>query len=239
MSSLRIGCAFLLATVVPSAAEAQAVEGRVLDEEDERPVPTALVRLVGENGDEVALTTADSAGRYRLEADEPGVFRLRAERIGYEPMETPLLEMGRPDGMYPLDLLVRRAPIPIAGLEVTDRELDRRMRLVLGRSPQALRWGMVGGQELGRHVERAHDLTDLMRWGNYAGIEVFETDEGPCYLVRRYGCLPAYLDGFLLTPETFDLVPLDMLHTIVLVGPHESVTYPRGAVLMYTEAWVR
>lgn len=239
MSNPRIGYALLLVISVPTAAESQAVEGRVLDEEDDRPVPTALVRLIDENGGEVALTAADSAGRYRVEADEPGVYRLTAERIGYEAMETPLLEMGRPDGVYPLDLLVRPAPIPIEGLEVTDRELDRRMRLVLGRSPRALRWGAVDRQELEGHVERAHDLTDLMRWGNYPGIEVRETEEGPCYLMRRYGCLSAYLDGFVLTPETYDLVPLDMLHTIVLVAPLESIMYPGGAVLMYTEAWVR
>lgn len=231
--------AAVLAVSVPAVGEGQAVEGRVLDEEDERPVPTALVRLVDESGADVAVTTADSAGRYRVEAEDPGVYRLLAERIGYETMETPLLEMERTDGTYPVDLLLRPAPIPIEGLQVTDRELDRRMRLVVGRSPRTLRWGMIGRQELLNHVERTHDLTDLMRWGNHPGIEVLETDDGPCYQVRRYGCLPAYLDGFPLTRKTFDLVPLDMLHTVVLVAPNESVTYPGGAVLMFTEAWLR
>ncbi|MDX1647288.1 MAG: hypothetical protein R3304_09090 [Longimicrobiales bacterium] len=88
-------------------------------------------------------------------------------------------------------------------------------------------------------MERAHDLTAVVRWGNYPGIEVRESRDGPCYFVRRYGCLPVYLDGFALTRGAFDLVPLDMLHTIFLVGPCESIAYPRGAGLAYTYGWLR
>ena len=218
---------------------AQTVEGSVLDSDDDRPVATAVVRLLDPDGEQRAIAAADSLGRYALAVPEPGVYRLKAERIGYQPMETPLLEMGRADGVYPLDLLVQRAPIPIEGLEVTNRELDRRVRLLTGISPAALRWKPLRREDLQDHVERAHDLTALMRWGNYAGIEVMVYDDGPCYLMRRYGCLPVYLDGFALTPEAFDLVALDMLQTVLVVGPNESIQYPRGGVLMYTPGWVR
>ncbi len=220
-------------------AGAQTVEGRVLDGEDERPVATAVVRLVDADGDEQAVTAADSLGRYSLEVPEPGIYRLRAERIGYDPLETPLLEMGRADGVYPLDLLVQRSPVPIEGLEVTNREVDRQVRLLTGVSPAALRWEPLRRADLQDHVDRVHDLTDVMRWGNYAGVEVIIYDDGPCYLVRNYGCLPVYLDGFALTPETFDLVPLDMLHTVIVMAPKESIQYPAGGVLMYTPGWVR
>lgn len=218
---------------------AQTVEGRVLDEEDDRPVATAVVRLVDGDGEQRAVAAADSEGRYSLAVPEPGIYRLRAERIGYEAMETPLLEMGRRDGMYPLDLLVRRAPVPIEGLEVTNREMDRQVRLLTGLSPASLRWKPLRRADLRSHVDRAHDLTALIRWGNYVGIEVIEYDDGPCYLKRGYGCLPVYLDGFALTPETFDLVPLDMLHSVMVLGPNESIQYPSGGVLMYTPGWVR
>lgn len=218
---------------------AQTVQGRVLDVEDDRPVPTALVRLLDADGDERALAAADTTGRYTIVAPEPGIYRLRAQRIGYEVMETPLLEMGRADGTYPLDLLVERAPIPIPGLEVTNRDMDRQVGLLVGVSPAALRHRPVRREELRDHVDRSHDLTDLVRWGNYAGIEVMEYDDGPCYLVRRYGCLPVYLDGFALTPEAFELVPLDMLHTVMVLRANETIQYPAGAVLMFTPGWVR
>ncbi|NNL29408.1 MAG: carboxypeptidase regulatory-like domain-containing protein, partial [Gemmatimonadetes bacterium] len=220
-----------MALAMVSASEAllaQTVQGRVLDDEDDRPVGTAVVRLLDGDGEQRAIAAADSLGRYSLEVPEPGVYRLRAERLGYHAMETPLLEMGRADGLYPLDLLVRRAPVPIEGLEVTNRDVDRRVRLLTGISPAALRWRPLRQEDLRDHVERAHDLTALMRWGNYAGIEVMEYDDGPCYLMRRYGCLPVYLDGFPLTPGAFDLVALDMLHTVLVVAPNETIQYPRG-----------
>lgn len=230
----------MMAALTPSAALAQTFEGRVVDEAGDAPVATAVVRLVDEDGEQRAVTVADSSGHYRLGAPGPGVYRLQAERIGYEDLETPLLEAPTPDGAYPVDLLMRRSPIPIAGLEVSTEQVDRQLHLVMGISPATLRWDPVGEDALVRHVERAHDLTDVMRWGSYAGIEVREPRVGdPCYHVRRYGCLDVYLDGFRLTPETYDLVPLEALRTIVVVHPSESIAFPRGAVLMYTPGWLR
>jgi hypothetical protein len=231
-----------LASLAPASSAAQTLEGRVVDDEDDRPVATALVRLVDAAGKQHAITAADSSGHYRVVAPEPGVYRLQAERIGYDDFETPLLEASEPEGTYPLDLLMRRSPLPIAGLEITTEQIDRRLRLLIGRSPTAMRWGAVRREGLIEHVERAHDLTQMLRWGNYAGIEVIDpvrADAPPCYLVRRYGCLPVYLDGFLLDPHLVDTVPLDMLEIVVVVGPHESIQYERGAVLMYTLAWLR
>ena len=220
----------------------QALEGRVVDEEDDRPVATALVRLVDEVGAQKAITAADSSGHYRIVAPEPGVYRLEAERIGYDDFQTPLLEARDAEGTYSLDLLMRRSPVPIAGLEITTEQIDRRLRLLIGRSPAAMRWGALRRSDLIEHVDRAHDLTQMLRWGNFAGIEVIDPIDArqpPCYLVRRYGCLPVYLDGFLLDPHIADNVPLDMLETVVVVGPNESIMYERGAVLMYTLAWLR
>lgn len=239
LSLTIVAAVALIVASPPGGLDAQTVQGRVLDEEDERPVGTAVVRLLDPGGEQRAISAADSLGRYSISVPGPGVYRLRAQRIGYDGMETPLLEMGNADGVYPLDLLVRRAPVPIEGLEVTNRDVDRRIRLLTGISPATLRWQPLRREELQSHVDRAHDLTALVRWGNYAGIEVMIYDDGPCYLIRRYGCLPVYLDGFALTPETFDMVSLDMLHTVMVVSPNETIQYPRGAVLMYTPGWVR
>ena len=218
---------------------AQTLQGRVLDDSDETPVATALVRLVDEAGELSGVGAADSTGFFRIVAPAPGVYRLRAERIGYEDVETPLLEAGRDDAVYPVDLLMRRAPIPIPGLEISAEQVDRRVRSIAGIDPRSLRWDPIRREDLVDHVERAHDLTGMLRWGNHAGIEVMETSEGPCYLVRRYGCMPVYLNGFELNPEIVDTVPLDMLQSVFVVSPTESILYPQGGVLMFTAAWLR
>jgi hypothetical protein len=225
--------------VAPDAGAGQTIQGHVVDAGDGRGVATAIVRLVDESGEQRAVSAADSSGAYRIMAPGPGVFRLRAERIGYVSMETPLLEAESEEKVYPLDLVMEASPVPIPGLEVTTEQIDRQLRLLTGIDPSLMRWQPLRQEALRSHVERAHDLTDLMRWGNFVSIEVRESFDGPCYLARRYGCLPVYLDGFSLTPETFDLVPLDMLNTVVVLAPNESIAYPRGAVLMYSAGWIR
>lgn len=211
----------------------------MLDDGDDRPIPTALVRLVDEAGDEQAIAAADSSGAYRLVAPRPGVYRVIAERIGYDDFQTPLLETQNSDGVYPVDLLMRRSPVPIRGFEVSTEQADREIRLMIGISPRALRVEPIRYPEIQEHAERAHDLSDMMRWGNTAGLIVLETTEGPCYQVRARGCLPVYLNGFRMNPELFPVIPLDMLYTVVVLYPKESITYPGGAVLLYTEAWLR
>jgi len=225
--------------IAPKVIIAQTIEGRVLDDQDDRPIPTALVRLVDEAGAPLSIAAADSLGFYRITVPTPGVFRLEAERIGYDPFETPPLEVRNDAGVYPVDLLMRRAPLPIVGLAVSAEQVDRRVRSMTGIDPRSLRWDPFRRDDLVNHVERAHDLTAMMRWSNLGGVEVFDYLDGPCYLIRRSGCMAVYLNGFELTPESVDMVPLDMLETVVVLSPAESILYPRGAVLMYTEAWIR
>lgn len=239
-SALGTALAGLVALAPPASVEAQVFHGRVVDGEDDRAVASALVRLVREDGGEGGVTAADSSGFYRLAAPEPGVYRLVAERLGYHDFETPLLDAADPDGVYPIDLLMRRAPVPIRGLEVSTEQADREIRLMIGMHPRSLRFEPIRQGEIRSHVERAHDLSGLLRWRNTAGLVVIERPpDGPCYQVRARGCLPVYLNGFRMNPELVPLIPLDMLETIVVLYPKESMQYETGAVLLYTEAWLR
>lgn len=227
----------LIAGVAPLAG--QTIQGRVLEVVDQAPVPTALVRLLDESGETRGLSAADSIGDFRLSAPAPGTYRIQVERIGFERLETPLLDVPNAEGVYPIELLMERSPVPIRGLEVTAEMVDGRLQSMTGRDPRSMRWAPFYRETLVAHVERSHDLTDLMRWSNLAGIEVFEYRDGPCYLMRRYGCLPVFLNGVELIPEIFDNLPLDMLETVAVLSPTESVLYPDGGILLYTDAWIR
>lgn len=72
-----------------SASEAQAqagvVAGTVADSATGAPVEGAQVRLVRPDGDVVAATRTDAAGRYRLAGVEAGRYELDITRIGYVP----------------------------------------------------------------------------------------------------------------------------------------------------------
>jgi hypothetical protein len=243
--TLACGLAALALTLFTHAVEAQTFQGRVLGQGTQEPVGTALVKLVDEDGAELAITIADSAGLYRVEAEEPGVFRLVAERIGYRPLESPLLEALDPNGTYPIDLEMTPAPVELRGFTVmTDRlpeeEADRTVRQIIGLSPKSLRFRSVDFLTLQDHLARAHTLVDVMRWEFGAGIIVYETRDGPCFGYRGRSCLPVYLNGLALNRDFIAGVPLDMVFRVQVLTPNDgSVMYPGGAVLLFTEAWLR
>lgn len=235
----------MAAFLTPAPALAQTFQGRVVEEGTNVPVPTALVRLLDEEGDPLGISIADPDGAYRLEAPEPGVYRLEAERIGFETFRTPLLEAGAADGTYPIDLVMRADPYELPGFtvetnRVTDEEADREIRRMLGASVASLRFRPIGFEEIQDHVDKGHSLVDLMRWTNNAGLTVFGTSDGPCFSLRGRGCLPVYLNGLPLHRDFVEAAPLDMVYRIVIVTPTDPVMpYGGGAVLLYTEAWLR
>ncbi len=63
---------------------AQAVRGRLLDARMGEPVAGALIVLLDSNGGEIASTVTSVRGTYQVGTPGAGVFRLRAERIGFE-----------------------------------------------------------------------------------------------------------------------------------------------------------
>lgn len=233
-------CALLMCLLTPALAEAQTFMGRVLDDTNEAPVPTTLVEVVDASGETLAVTAADSAGNYRISSPGPGVYRLEARRLGYEAFRTPLLETLDPDGVYPLDLLLHRSPIPIRGLTVSTERVERQIQLMTGMHPASLSRAPFKYEDIQRNIEMGRsDLASILRWSNTPSLLVFRTEDGPCFSLRQSGCLPVYFNGFRYSQELLDVIPMDMIYTMVLMYPKESIVYPGGAVLLYSEAWIR
>ena len=249
MSRGAVGRGFALVALLfgafVSPATAQTFQGRVTGQSGEGPVATALVRLVDEAGEQVAISIADNSGLYRLQASGPGVFRIQAERVGFQPVETPLLEALNPEGVYPIDLEMVAAPVELRGFTVlTDRlpeeQADRMVRRIIGLSPNSLRFRSVDFDALQDHLARSHTLVDVMRWEYSPAIIVYETPDGPCFEYRSQRCLPVYLNGMVLNRDFMPGVPLDMVFRLQVITPTDgSVAYPAGAVLLYTESWLR
>ena len=235
----------VLVTLGTAPVAAQTFEGRVLGASGEGPVGTALVRLVDESGEQRAISISDANGFYRLRAPEPGVYRIDAERIGYTKVESPLFEALRPDGVYPIDLEMAAAPVELLGLTVeTDRlseeRADHTVRMITGLHPKSLRFRPVGYETLQNHLARAHTLTDVVRWEFAPAVLVRDTRDGPCFEYRSNSCLPVYLNSLRLDADFMTDLPLDMLFRVQVITPTDgSVIYPGGAVLLYTEAWLR
>lgn len=223
---------------LPGSASAQVFQGRVLEGGDV-PVATALVRLLDADGKDVAFVLADSGGVYRLAAPAPGTYRLVAERLDFASTPTPLLAVENPDGIYPVDLVGRRVPVPIAGVEVTvqrQRELERAVHLLVGVNPRSLRTPPIPRRVIEDHLAKGHTLVDLVRWSN-APITVMGFGRNTCFQYRR-GCMSVYLNGVRVGADFWDTLPLDMLETIVVVGSNETIQYG-PSIHLYTAGWLR
>lgn len=233
----------LASVIVPVHAFAQTFEGRVVDERDDRPVSAALIRLVDAGGTAGGVAIADTDGFYRLTAPGPGVYRLEAARLGFQNFETPLLE-GSADGVYRIDLLLTAAPVELPGFTVetnrlSDEVADQSIRLMTGMSPASLRYAPIRASEIQRHIEMGRNLEGALRWSHASSLIVSYTTEGPCFSTRARGCLPVYLNGLQLNRDFMVDLPLDMVSTIVVLTPGETIAYSAGAILLYTEAWLR
>ena len=63
---------------------AQLLGGRVLDKESNEPVKDAVVELLSPEGRSVQRSRSDRDGFFVFELRQPGTFRLRTSRIGYQ-----------------------------------------------------------------------------------------------------------------------------------------------------------
>jgi hypothetical protein len=93
--------------------------------------------------------------------------------------------------------------------------------------------------DLAVHLDKARALEDVVRWADTPSITVRTSTEGPCFQWRFRQCIEVYLDGFHVNPEFVNSVPLDLVESLVIIGPSESITYESGAILLFTSGWFR
>jgi hypothetical protein len=134
------------------------------------------------------------------------------------------------------------APVELQGftVRVSEDDADREVRKIIGLSPTSLRFRPVRFDALQDHVARSHTLVDVVRWEYAPAILVRETSNGPCFQYRNRSCLPVFLNGLRLNRDFMTDVPLDMVYRIQVLTPTDgSIAYPSGALLLYTESWLR
>jgi hypothetical protein len=117
-----------------TSVEGQRVEGQVVADGTRAPVMGAQVVLVDVDGVGRASMRTDSIGAFTLDAPGAGRYRLRVERPGYQPYDSPVLPLERGEtiavevrlgpGAIPLEPLVvvgRSRPLPGRATEFHER----------------------------------------------------------------------------------------------------------------------
>jgi hypothetical protein len=106
-------------------------------------------------------------------------------------------------------------------------------------SPAQLRIRPVRSPAIQGHAMRGANISEMIDRLNIPNLQVFRTREGPCYQFRGRGCLPVHLDGARLGPASVSTIPLEMLSTVVVLLPSETVAYPLGAVHLFSTGFMR
>ena len=202
--------AVAVALLVPAHSAGQTFQGRVLDTISNLPVATTLVRLISEDGNLRGGSIADASGFYSIDVPGPGIYRLEGQMLGYENFLTPPIEVRNPEGVHPVDLLLRTSPLSVESL-VVSAELPVRSSIDL--SPSALRYKPIQFEDIQYHIGRGRDLSDALRRPIPGRLIAFNTTEGPCFSLRSRNCLPVPPNGMHLSPD----FPTDGLD-----GPYEE-----------------
>ncbi len=234
-----------------TAAGAQTVSGRVLDEALEVPVPAAVVRLVDVDGEEHARVAADELGRFSIAPPFEGEFVIAAERLGYEPFRSPLFGMAI-EGSVRFDLLMRARPIGLEGFSVAveaGAERDARLLAFVGHTPETLGARWIDSLTI---AGRPASLTpaSLIRNqgipGIWAVVGTSPLTEPLCVVTPRARtmdgrapCALTVVDGVVVNPvEANQIDPLTIKGIAILRGPDATTFYggaaAGGAVLIFT-----
>jgi len=157
-SALVLG---LLLAAATGQAPAQSISGQITDASTGQPVAGVAVILFDRNDRLAARVLSDSEGRYRIQAPQPGSYRLRFEIPGYRLVITEFFDLKR------------------------DQQRDYPMRLTPA-AAVALDTVVVGGEPVPRHL-----LDFFLRKGKGLGTFLTPADierlhpGTPTDLVRR------------------------------------------------------
>lgn len=186
----------------PSALDAQIrIQGRVIEDETLTPIPGAEVQIHRVGGQQLGRVFTDETGTFAFTVPDQGGYRFRANRIGYEETETPVLWT---DGYQEYQVEIRMAPdaVLLAPIEVLTRSRG-------AESPVLENFWARQESGLGHYFTREDiekvspsRVTDLL--GSVPGVRLRSSGGGlrrVVYMSRSPTDCPAlvYVDGFLWT----------------------------------------
>ena len=112
--------ALVLLALCQSGAQAQSVQGRVVQLPEETPIPGALVVLVDSTGHDVARAASSASGGFTLPAPAPGRYTVAVRQIGWKTWQSPAFELASTQS-NPLVLRVEAEPYTLPTITVEAR----------------------------------------------------------------------------------------------------------------------
>lgn len=195
----------LVFLTAPQVLRAQTIVGLVVDDVTEAPLSTVAIMLLDDEETVRARVESDSAGRFFIELNETGIYRLHAQRLAYEDVLSPPLSIF---DTAAVEVTIRLTPEPIEveGLVVTTEwERVKLERTGFYRRRQYSIGYFIDETDI--REQRPIQFTDLLRtipgirlrWSQWSGGYVPGT-------TRQYCGMKVVVDGF---PLDLNEEPLD------------------------------
>lgn len=145
-------------------ASGQTVQGVVVIEDTEEPIPHVNITLVDDDEESVRSTGTDSLGHFTIEVPGEGTYTLLAQHVGYEEVVTRAFEVG-PAEVVDVTVQMSLDAVPLDALVVTERRRypNARIREFYERAAHVDRSGfgrVVWKEDLERY--RPHSLRSFL-----------------------------------------------------------------------------
>lgn len=186
----------VLASLSPAAA--QEIRGRVVEAGTQRGVEGVLLQLVDAGEEPVARARSDRAGVYLLRAPGPGLYRVRAERVGYGVTLSDAVDLA--DGATTQLLLPLTAEaVAVAAMTVTAQREERPAELTSRGFYERKEAGFGSFMERAEIEQRNPSTASQMLTG-IRGVRVVQMDDEGRRDVRlgrlEQECMPTvWVDG--------------------------------------------
>lgn len=221
--------------------------GALTDVSGNVPLALAQVQLLLADGTLITSVTTDPDGRFRIIANREGPYRLRVDLLGYQRLESPLLNLWAGKTVS-ADFELPADPIELEGLRVeveTSERVKEDLRM-FGVSVDELGQRFIDQATINRRTT-ASDFGGVLQWQSVPGLQVLRGDDqsppSPTICVRqvpgRTTCALTVLNGSPVALETAYSIPREALRAIVVLNPVEATLIfgtgaAGGAVLLFT-----
>ena len=231
----------------PGHASAQQITLFVVDGGDSTPLDGTTVSLVTPSDWSVWSGASDESGRVEVSPPSPGEYYIVAERVGFEPYRSPLLEIPE-EGTYSFEIPLD--PVPVS-VQRSSMLAERRAADLL--APYGLSIYTLGNRFADRDriaaVNNPFHAGDVLRDLNIPSLSIDEaaayqraSGGSPRLCVRLVGtrCALLVLEGTVISQQQARQLDPVEFQAIAVLDRREAVkafgsTGSRGAVLIWLE----
>jgi hypothetical protein len=197
----------LASALATGSVAAQTVRGTLLERDTGRPIPYALVQLLGERGDTIATALTGTNGFFVLNSKTAGAFYLSASALGFQDGRAGILDIGD-GGEMSLEFRLRPRAVELEGIMVNlPAGVVREGYLVSNGFYGRLLEG--SGQFITpADIEKSHALRASELLYNISRVDVIQ--EGGRSRITMQGTMgtcapPIWVDGVLISRDGSDL----------------------------------